>query len=49
MPGLRDAYEPPENADIVVRGDREVPESAAERVTAKLLDNSYLDLPRKAD
>jgi adenylylsulfate kinase len=44
VPGLRTAYEPPENPDIVVQGDQESPETAAARVIAKLAELCYLDL-----
>lgn len=37
VPGLQAEYEPPEHADIVVRGDSENPEDAAARIV-NLLD-----------
>lgn len=42
VPGLQVAYEPPEQPDLVVLGNREDPESAAERVLAKLIEKKYL-------
>jgi adenylylsulfate kinase len=42
VPGLQEPYEPPEKADVVVRGDADAPESAAQRVLAKLMERKYL-------
>ena len=42
VPGLQSAYEPPEQPDIVVHGDQGAPETAAERVIAKLAQKEYL-------
>lgn len=42
VPGLQAVYEPPEQADVVVSGDREASEAAAERVIAKLIEKQYL-------
>jgi len=42
LPGLQAAYEPPENPDVVVHGDREAPKDAAQRVIAKLAEKGYL-------
>jgi len=42
VPGLQAAYEPPEQPDLVVAGDREIPESAARRVIEKLFEKQYL-------
>jgi adenylylsulfate kinase len=42
VPGLQSAYEAPERPDIEVRGDREVPEAAAQRVVAKLIEMGYV-------
>jgi adenylylsulfate kinase len=42
VPGLQAAYEPPEQPDLVVAGDREIPESAARRVIEKLVEKQYL-------
>jgi adenylylsulfate kinase len=42
VPGLQAGYEAPEKPDVVVQGDREVPEVAARRVIAKLLDKNYV-------
>jgi adenylylsulfate kinase-like enzyme len=38
VPGLQSAYEPPENAELVVDGDRETPEAASRRVMIKLAE-----------
>jgi adenylylsulfate kinase len=32
VPGLQAAYEPPENAEVVIQGDKEDPEAAAGRI-----------------
>lgn len=42
VPGLQSAYEPPEKPEVVVDGDREMPESAARRVIVKLAEKGYL-------
>jgi adenylylsulfate kinase len=42
VPGLQAAYEPPQNPEVVVRGDRDDPEVAAKRITAKLVEKNYL-------
>jgi adenylylsulfate kinase len=42
VPGLLATYEPPEQPEIVVRGDREGPETAAKRVVAKLAELGYV-------
>jgi adenylylsulfate kinase len=42
VPGLQAAYEPPESPDVVVGGNHESPEAAAERVIAKLVEKGYL-------
>ena len=42
VPGLQAAYEPPRNPDVVVRGDRDAPEAAAQRIIAKLAERNYL-------
>ncbi|MGD1090596.1 MAG: adenylyl-sulfate kinase [Bryobacteraceae bacterium] len=42
VPGIQAAYEPPENPDVVIHGDRESPEAAAGRVIAKLAEKGYL-------
>jgi adenylylsulfate kinase-like enzyme len=36
VPGLQSAYEPPENAELIVDDDRETPEAASRRVMIKL-------------
>ncbi len=43
VPGLQTAYEPPADADIVVFGDVEAPERAADRILAKIEEKGYLD------
>jgi adenylylsulfate kinase-like enzyme len=35
-------YEPPENPEVVVRGDEEAPEVAARRVVTVLVEKGYL-------
>lgn len=42
VPGLQAAYEPPQDPDVVVHGDRDAPEAAAERIVAKLAEKRYL-------
>lgn len=42
VPGLQVAYEPPLSPDVVVHGDREMPEAAAERVAAMLAVRGFL-------
>jgi adenylylsulfate kinase len=42
VPGMHAAYEPPENPDVIVRGDRDAPEQAAQRVIARLFEKNYL-------
>lgn len=42
VPGIQAAYEAPENPDMVVHGDRELPEAAAGRIIAKLTEKRYL-------
>jgi adenylylsulfate kinase len=41
VPGLQSAYEPPENAELVVDSGRETPEAAARRVMMKLAEKGY--------
>lgn len=41
VPGLQSAYEPPEKPDLIVDGDRERPEAAAQRVMIKLAEKGY--------
>lgn len=45
VPGLRSEYEPPQAAEIVIRGDQEPPELAAHRVIAKLIEKGYVESP----
>ena len=45
VPGLQAAYEPPEKPDLVVHGDRELPEEAAQRVLLKLVERGYMVMP----
>lgn len=42
VPGLQAVYEPPEEPDVTVHGDREAPEAAAERVIARLEERGYV-------
>jgi len=42
VPGLQTAYEPPESPDVIVHGDQENPEAAAQRVIEKLIEKSLL-------
>ena len=41
VPGLHSAYEPPDRPELVVDGDREMPETAARRVITKLAEKGY--------
>ena len=43
VPGLQSAYEPPENPDLEVHGDRESPDEAARQVLAKLAEKGYIE------
>jgi bifunctional enzyme CysN/CysC len=43
VPGLQAAYEPPQQPDLIVAGNREKPEAAARRVIEKLIEKQYLD------
>jgi len=42
VPGLQAPYEPPENPDVVVRGDLESAEQAASRIVAELQARGFL-------
>jgi adenylylsulfate kinase len=42
VPGLQAVYEPPENPDIVIGGDAEDPETAADRIVAVLISKHFL-------
>lgn len=42
VPGIQTAYEPPENPDLVICGEREMPVAAAKRVIAALEEKGYL-------
>lgn len=42
VPGVQAVYEPPLRPEVVVKGDQETPEAAAERVVAKLIERGYL-------
>jgi adenylylsulfate kinase len=42
VPGLQTEYEPPENPEIVLHGDREAPEDAARKIIARLGELGYL-------
>ncbi len=43
VPGLQAVYEPPEMPDLIVSGGQEVPDVAAQRVIAKLVEEGYLE------
>lgn len=43
VPGLQAPYEEPAQPDIEVSGDREAPETAAQRVVAKLIEKGYIE------
>ena len=43
VPGLQDAYEPPVNPDVVVRGESEAPETAVERIVSKLIEGGFIE------
>jgi len=42
VPGLQETYEAPENPDIIVRGDLEAPETAAQRIVSKLVERGFI-------
>jgi len=42
VPGLQTPYEPPEQPDVVIFGDREDPEVAVKRILDKLREKQYL-------
>jgi len=42
VPGLQALYEPPGSPDVVVQGDRDAPDLAAERVIAMLKQKGYV-------
>lgn len=42
VPGFQAMYEPPENPEVIVRGDKEAPEMAARRVATVLVEKGYL-------
>ncbi|MBV8847005.1 MAG: adenylyl-sulfate kinase [Bryobacterales bacterium] len=42
VPGLQSEYEPPLNADVLVRGDTEDADAAARRIVAVLVEKGYL-------
>jgi adenylylsulfate kinase len=42
VPGLQDPYEPPLHPDVLVRGDLEQPESAAQRIVSKLIERGFI-------
>jgi len=43
VPGMQEAYEPPESPDIVVRGDHDNPEEAARRIRNVLVRRGFLE------
>jgi len=44
VPGVQAAYEPPGNPEVIVHGDREASEAAAQRVIAKLIEKCYIQV-----
>jgi adenylylsulfate kinase len=42
VPGMDAVYEPPDSPDVTVRGDEEVPASAARRIVDKLIETGYV-------
>lgn len=42
VPGIQTAYEPPERPDLIVHGEREAAEAAAQRVVAKLIGERWV-------
>ena len=42
VPGVGSAYEPPENPDVVIHGDKEDPQNAASRIVAILIAKGFL-------
>jgi adenylylsulfate kinase len=42
VPGLQEPYEAPVNPDVVVHGESEVPETAAERIISKLIEKGIV-------
>ena len=42
VPGVQVDYEAPEDPDIIVRGAEEIPEDAARRVVAKLVERQFM-------
>jgi len=42
-PGIQAEYEAPEQADLIVHGDRESPEGAAGRLILKLIESGFLE------
>jgi len=42
VPGLQTVYEPPEAAEVVVRGNSERSEAAAQRIISQLIEKHYL-------
>jgi adenylylsulfate kinase len=42
VPGLQAAYEPPAKPDLIVRGDQETPDLAAQRIIAKLIEREFI-------
>jgi adenylylsulfate kinase len=43
VPGIQTEYEAPEHAELIVHGDRESPETWAERLIGKLIEREYLE------
>ena len=45
VPGLQTVYEPPENPEIVIRGDQDDPEQAVGRILDVLTGKNFLAVP----
>jgi len=42
VPGLQVSYEAPENPDVIIRGEVEMPEAAARRIVSKLVETKFI-------
>ena len=42
VPGLQVPYEPPERPDVVIFGDREEPETAAQKIISALMEKQFM-------
>jgi adenylylsulfate kinase-like enzyme len=43
VPGIQAVYEPPENPDLVIRGDRDDPVAAVQRIISLLIQKGYAE------